>query len=96
MEVFETFRNLLSARHTVAKRWKNQNKHVVGWSCTYTPEEIIYAADALPVMIFGDLDRTTSADALLPRNVCSFARSSFDVALRGDYNYLDGYVASNC
>lgn len=96
MEALETFRNLLSMRHTIARRWKSQNKRVIGWSCTYTPEEIIYAAEALPVMILGDLGSTTLADALLPRNVCSFARSSFDVGLRGNYDYLDGYVVSNC
>ena len=96
MEGLENFRNLLSTRHAIARRWKSQNKRVVGWSCTYTAEEIIYAAKALPVMVFGDLRSTTFADAFLPRNVCSFARSCFDVALRGDYDYLDGYVASNC
>jgi benzoyl-CoA reductase subunit C len=96
VEALETFRNLLSTRHAIARRWKSQNKRVIGWSCTYTPEEIIYAAEALPVMIFGDLASTTLADALLPRNVCSFARSSFDVGLRGTYDYLDGYVVSNC
>lgn len=96
MEVLETFRNLLLSRHAIAKRWRSQHKRVVGWSCTYTPEEIIYAAEALPVMVFGDLGSTTLADALLPRNVCSYARSSFNEALKGDYDYLDGYVASNC
>lgn len=96
MEVLETFKDLLSSRHATARRWKRRDKRVVGWSCTYTPEEIICAADALPVMIFGDLESTKLADAFLPRNVCSFARSCFDVALRGDYNYLDGYVVSYC
>lgn len=96
LEVLENFRHLLSSRHEMAKRWKRQNRRVVGWSCTYTPEEIIYAADALPVMVSGGLGSTTLADAFLPRNVCSFARSCFDVALRGEYDYLDGYVASNC
>lgn len=69
---------------------------MVGWSCTYTPEEIIYAAEALPVMVSGDLGSTSLADAALPRNVCSFARSCLDAALSGDYEYLDGYVVSNC
>ncbi len=80
----------------MAKRWKRHSRRIIGWSCTYTPEEIIYAADALPVMVFGALGSTTLADAFLPRNACSFARSCFDVALRGEYDYLDGYVASNC
>ena len=95
MHALESFRNLLLIRHDVAKRWKKQGKPVVGWTCTYTPEEIIYAANALPIRVLGSLERTTLADAYLPQNVCSFCRSCFDQALRGKYDYLDGYVVSN-
>jgi benzoyl-CoA reductase subunit C len=95
VHALESFRNLLLTRHDVAKRWKKKGKPVVGWTCTYTPEEIIYAANALPVRVLGDLERTPLADAYLPQNVCSFCRSCFDQALRGKYDYLDGYTVSN-
>jgi len=95
MNALQTFRNLLSTRHDVAKSWKREGKPVVGWTCTYVPQEVIYAAGALPVMIFGDLESTKLADAYLPNNTCSFARSCFNLALKGDYDYLDGFVASN-
>jgi len=95
VHALEPFRNLFLTRHDVAKRWKKQGKPVVGWTCTYTPEEIIYAANALPIRVLGSLERTTLADAYLPQNVCSFCRSCFDQALRGKYNYLDGYIVSN-
>jgi benzoyl-CoA reductase subunit C len=95
VRTLESFRNLLLTRHDVAKRWKKQGKPVVGWTCTYTPEEVIYAANVLPVRVLGSLERTPLADAYLPQNVCSFCRSCFDQALRGKYDYLDGYVASN-
>ena len=32
--------------------WKDQGKKVVGYVCTYMPEEILYAADILPFRIF--------------------------------------------
>ncbi len=95
MEVLEQLTTLLSTRHEVARNWKSQNKRVVGWTCTYTPEEIIYAADILPVRILGSSESTRLADAYCPGNMCSFCRSCFDLALKGDYDYLDGYVASN-
>jgi len=95
MEVLQSFRNCLLSRHDVARGWKTQDKRVVGWTCTYTPEEIIYAADALPVMVMGDLGGTKLVDAYLPGNSCSFARSCFNAALRGDYDYLNGFVESN-
>jgi len=95
MHALESFRNLLLTRHDVAKRWKKQGKPVVGLTCTYTPEEIVYAANALPIRILGSLERTTLVDAYLPQNVCSFCRSCFDQALKGKYDYLDGYIVSN-
>lgn len=95
VHALEPFRNSLLMRHDVAKRWKKEGKHVVGWTCTYTPEEIIYAANALPIRILGSLERTPLADAYLPQNVCSFCRSCFDQTLRGKYDYLDGYIVSN-
>lgn len=95
MEVLEQFRSLLSTRHKIARNWKSQNKRVIGWTSTYIPEEIIYAADMLPVRILGSTESTRLADAYCPDNMCSFCRSCFDLALRGDYEYLDGYVASN-
>ena len=95
MQILQSFRNILSKRHNIARKWKNQNKPVIGWNSTYTPEEIIHAIDALPVRILGSMKTTTLADAYLPRNACSFARSTFDLALRSDYTYLDGLVTSN-
>jgi len=95
MNVLKPFRNLLLTRHDVAKRWKAKGKHVIGWSCTYTPEELFYAANALPVMVFGDVESTKLADVYLPVNTCSFSRGCFNSALKGDYNYLEGFVASS-
>lgn len=94
MSFLRPFRDLLLKRHGVARGWKSEGKRVIGWSCSYTPEELIYAADALPVMVFGDVENTTLADVHLPVNTCSFARSCFNAALKGDYDYLDGFVAS--
>ncbi len=94
MEVLQPFRKVLSDRHEAAKLWKRRNRPVIGWTCTYTPEEVIYAAQALPVMVWGSLGETNLADAYMPSNSCSFARSCFNAALRGDYDYLDGFVES--
>lgn len=94
-DVLAPFRNLLLSRHQVAKQWKREGKHVVGWSCSYTPEELVYAARALPVMVFGETESTRLADVQLPINCCSFVRSCYNTVLKGDYNYLDGFVASN-
>ena len=94
MEALKPFQKILSNRHEPAKQWKTKGHPVIGWTCTYTPEEIISAAQALPVMVWGSLGETNLADAYMPSNSCSFARSAFNSALRGEYNYLDAFTES--
>ncbi len=74
-----------------------QGKKVFGWLCTYVPEEIIVAADALPVRITGYGHETDLADgnAYLYINNCSFSRSCLQRGLRGDYSFLDGVVGGS-
>jgi len=96
MELMQEFRHSLIARHEIARQWKSRNLPVVGWTCTYTPEEVVYAVGALPVMVWAGLGDTKLADVYMPSNSCSFTRACFNAALRGDYDYLDGFVESNC
>jgi benzoyl-CoA reductase subunit C len=95
MEAMQEFQHAILARHEIAKSWKSRNQPVVGWTCTYTPEEVIYAAGILPVMVFAGLGDTRLADTYMPLNSCSFTRACFNAVLRGDYDYLDGFVESN-
>ncbi|MFC2034547.1 2-hydroxyacyl-CoA dehydratase subunit D [Chloroflexota bacterium] len=74
-----------------------QGKKVFGWLCTYVPEEIIHAAGILPVRITGysqemELD---DGNAYLYINNCSFTRSCLQLAIRGEYDFLDGIVAGS-
>lgn len=93
METLKSIKNILAIRKEAVKKWKSQYK-IVGWDCSYTPEEIIYAANALPIRVFASLEATKLADAYCPRNMCSFARSCFDLALKGEYDFLDAFVVS--
>jgi len=46
-------------------------------------------------MVFAGLGDTRLADAYMPLNSCSFIRACFNAVLKGDYDYLDGFVESN-
>lgn len=95
MEQLELFKTLISTDNKFIKEWKSRKKPVLGYSCSYTPEEIIYAGEILPVRVLGSLEPSKLADVYLPVNVCSFAKSCFNRALKGEYKFLDGYVVSN-
>lgn len=48
------------------KEWQHRRYKVMGWLCTYVPEELIYAAGVLPVRVMGDEEADLGeADAYL-------------------------------
>ena len=48
------FRDWNANRHSYAKEWKEKTGgKVLGYFCTYVPEEILYAANILPIRILG-------------------------------------------
>lgn len=76
--------------------WKAKGKKVVGFFCSYVPEEILYAADVLPVrMRAPGCASTTSADVYFSQLNCSFTRACLEFALEGEYESLDGFVFTN-
>lgn len=78
------------------KSWKEKGKKVVGYFCSYVPEEILYAADILPYRVRPTgCGETTSADVYLSHVNCTYVRSCLQFALEGRYKSLDGLVFSN-
>lgn len=77
-------------------KWKAQGKPVVGFFCSYIPEEILHAAGIFPYRIKAiGCTNTPAADAFLAAVNCSFARSCLELALGGVYGFLDGVVSMN-
>ena len=93
--MIQELKQVFPNRHQVAREVANQGKNVFGWMCTYVPEEIICAAGAHPIRIVGTEGTTTSADAHLYSNVCSYARASLEEGFRGSYDFLSGYISVN-
>ena len=75
--------------------WK-KDKKTIGFFCSYVPEEIIHAANILPVRINARGHHETDlGDGLLSRINCTFCRTTLDKALKGGYDFLDGLVSLN-
>ncbi len=75
--------------------WKNSGGKIIAFECTYVPEEIIYAAGALPVRLVGDsqISNYDEANACMYQNTCSFIRNCLQLVLKNRYDFLDGFVA---
>ena len=83
------FRELFEMRDAIATEWKKDGRKVIGCISTYTPEEIIYAGDSLPVGIFGETKTFAKANVYLPSFSCSFMRGFLEKLLEKEYEYLD-------
>ena len=85
-------------RHDYAREWKKRTGgKVVGCLCTYVPEEILYAADILPVRIFGGHEASSVVEPHILGMFCPFCRDTLAQGLEGKYDYLDGLVlAQSC
>jgi benzoyl-CoA reductase/2-hydroxyglutaryl-CoA dehydratase subunit BcrC/BadD/HgdB len=99
LSVLDRFRELNESFPKTAQilEHKKRGGKVIGWLCTYVPEEIIHAAGALPIRIIGysheaNLD---DANAHLYINNCTFSRSCLQLGLEGQYDFLDGVVGGS-
>ena len=90
------FRDVVATRHDYARSWKDRTGgKVVGYLCTYVPEEIIYAGGILPVRLMGSHQPQDVSERHIPSMYCSFCRDVLAQGLLGRYDYLDGLVFAN-
>jgi benzoyl-CoA reductase subunit C len=77
-------------------KWKNKGKPVMGYTCTFIPEEIIHAAGLLPYRIRGIGTTSLSiGDSYFGPVNCSFPKCMLQLAGIGAYKFLDGAIISN-
>jgi len=96
--MMESFGEWYDARHDYARAWKERTGgKVLGYLCTYFPEEILYAADVLPVRILGSHESQDVTEPHIFGMYCPFCRDCLAQGLKGRYDYLDGIgIAQSC
>jgi len=97
MEELQYFKEVASELYNHEIRaYKEAGGRVVGTVCSSMPEELLHAAELLPLRLRapGQLD-TSSADAQLHRINCSYTRSVLEAVMRGDLPFLDGLISTN-
>jgi benzoyl-CoA reductase subunit C len=91
-------RAIQKPRNTYLDQWVAEGRKVVGYYCSYIPEEIFTAAGFLPYRLRGaGSDSCDDGDAYMSARTCTFVRHTISLALRGELDFLDGVVlAQNC
>lgn len=81
------------------RAWKEAapGRACVGFFPVYAPQEVIHAAGALPVAIYGggDAIEVEQADARMQSFICSISRSTLELGLSGRLGFLDGMLFSS-
>jgi benzoyl-CoA reductase subunit C len=87
----EKFHEVVKNRHQYARAWKERTGgKILGYFCTYIPEEIVYAAGILPVRILGSHEPQDVTDPHIYPMFCPFCRDCLAQGILGRYDYLDG------
>lgn len=90
----EEIKELCQNRDRRVKQLKGEGRKIVGYFCCYAPLEILTAANLVPYRILGNIrESITVADSYMEPTFCPFTRSCFDVAMKGGYDVLDGYLS---
>ncbi|MDY6834414.1 MAG: 2-hydroxyacyl-CoA dehydratase family protein [Chloroflexota bacterium] len=88
-----TVEKLYQNRGLRAVELKTEGIKTMGYLCCYAPTELLTAAGVVPLRITGNVNESISmADAHIETITCPFVRNCFDLALRGEYSFLDGFV----
>ena len=95
--ILDETRELASSTHNhYLEEAKRQGKKIIGYFCSYMPEEIIHAAGFVPYRMRAvESKGTTRADAYYSSINCTFVKLCFNKALNGDFAFLDGVVFLN-
>ena len=78
----------LHPARTAAETGKNTGKDLVGVFPVRCPEEIVYAAGAVPVGLWGGRTELKLSDRYLQGFCCVVMRTNMEFALKGTYNML--------
>jgi benzoyl-CoA reductase subunit C len=86
----------LTLDNEFVRSWKDAGRKVVGYTCSFIPEEILHAAGLLPYRIRGIGTTSLSiGDSYFGPVNCSFPKCMLQLAGEGAYRFLDGAIISN-
>lgn len=90
MQYFDEISNFFGQREEEIRAQKEAGKKVIGYTCMFTPVELILAADAVPVRVgSGWYDAAKLGDRIVPVEVCPVIRSTIGAKMVHLSPYLE-------
>ena len=96
-DILSTIQKLAKAENNeYIKKASGDGKKILGYMCSFVPEEIIHAAGMVPFRLTAvGSTETRQGDAYYSAINCSLIRHIFDKALKKEFSFLDGVVFMN-
>src|SRR4030042_2498858 len=90
MQYFDEIANFFGQREKEIQAAKENGKKVLGYFCMFAPQELILAADAIPVRVnSGWYDTAKLGDRIVPVEVCPIIRSTIGAKMIDLSPYLE-------
>lgn len=78
-----------------AKEEKSKGSKVIGITPMFFPQEIVHAANCLPVILQASKEPITLGFSHYPHFFCGLTRGIVDLAVKGKLDFLDGLILSD-
>jgi len=97
MDIFEKVKELAAKDYNeYLDAMKHDGRKIIGYFCSYVPEEIIHAAGFVPYRMRAVAGSgTAKGDIYFSALNCTFVRNCFNKVMEGDFHFLDGIVFMN-
>lgn len=96
-DLLAEFSNIADNPGERAEAWKKQTGgKVVGIGGLDIPEPLIHAAGMLPVVLLGNKNEVTLANAHVEMHQCGYVRSLIDQVLKGELAFCDEFLFHDC
>lgn len=92
MKEIDMFKDAVKDVSAIAAGIKKNQKKIIGYLCSYAPEELIYAAGFHPLRLFSSKSDIVLAESHLQAYCCSMVRGVLEDSLSGRLDFLDGTV----
>ncbi|MBQ9042014.1 MAG: 2-hydroxyacyl-CoA dehydratase [Eggerthellaceae bacterium] len=89
-----TFEDVAANPHVQLQKHLAAGKRVIGVGPYYAPEELVYAAGAVPFGVWGCMGTPNEARKYFPPFYCSICQTTLEMALVGMLDGLSGYMTT--
>ena len=92
--LLQTFEDVATNPHAQLKKHLDAGKRVIGVGPYYAPEELVYAAGAIPFGVWGCMGTPNEARKYFAPFYCSICQMTLEMGLTGKLNGLSGYMTT--